>query len=148
MKAVPDILLICVGPIKDRNIGAITERYLERLRYEARVETREILDSGKRVEGERIIKLIDKTGGASLALSEEGRPLTSAGLASLLETIQRKIIFIVGGPEGLSEGVKKRADQVISLSSFTFTHEMARMLLVEQLYRACSILHGGKYHKQ
>ena len=80
-------------------------------------------------------------------MSEEGRHLTSRQLASTIETLNRKIIFVVGGPGGLSGPAKKKCDEVISLSSFTFTHEIARLLLVEQLYRACSILHSRPYHK-
>lgn len=141
-------MLLCVGAIKNRHIAALVDRYLARLRHEARIEIREIKDSGRTAEGERISGLLDKINGRHFALSEDGRSLTSPGLALLLETVHQRAVFIVGGPDGLSERIKEKADEVLSLSSFTFTHEIARLLLVEQLYRACSILHRGSYHKE
>lgn len=147
MKEVPDIMLLCVGAVKDRHIAALIDRYLARLRREARIEVREIADSNPKAEEERLCGIIDKTSGRFFALSEEGRSLTSTGLASLLKTVHRRIVFIVGGPGGLSRRVKEKAGEVLSLSSFTFTHEIARLLLIEQLYRGCSILRHGSYHK-
>ncbi|MBN1576379.1 MAG: 23S rRNA (pseudouridine(1915)-N(3))-methyltransferase RlmH [Chitinispirillaceae bacterium] len=145
--AVPDITLLCVGAVKDRHCAALVDMYLKRLRHEARIEIREIGDGNRHTEGERIAGLLDRIDGRSFALSEDGRVLTSRRFASRLETINRKIIFIVGGPDGLSERIKKRADEVLSLSPLTFTHEIARLLLVEQIYRACSILHHRRYHR-
>ncbi|MBN1306326.1 MAG: 23S rRNA (pseudouridine(1915)-N(3))-methyltransferase RlmH [Chitinispirillaceae bacterium] len=144
---IPDITLLCIGAMKDPHCAALVEMYLKRLRHEARVEIREIRCGNPQSEGERMAGLLDRIDGRSFALSEEGRVLTSRRFASLLETINRKIIFIVGGPDGLSERIKKRADEVLSLSPLTFTHEIARLLLIEQLYRACSILHHRRYHR-
>ena len=148
VKAIPDIMLLCVGAVKDRHIAALIDRFLSRLRHEARIEVREIRDSNRTAEGEQLSGLLDKINGYSFALSEEGRSLTSLRFASLFETVHQRMVFIVGGPDGLSERIKDRADEVLSLSSFTFTHEIARLLLVEQLYRSCTILHHGSYHKE
>jgi 23S rRNA (pseudouridine1915-N3)-methyltransferase len=60
---------------------------------------------------------------------------------------QKKITFVIGGPLGLSPAILEKADLILSLSPMTFTHEMVRLLLLEQLYRACTIKAGEKYHK-
>ena len=79
-------------------------------------------------------------------LSEEGRQFTSTEFAAKLGSFDRKIVFVIGGPCGLAPEVKQRADLLWSLSKLTFTHELARLLLMEQLFRATNILHGGSYH--
>ena len=82
-------------------------------------------------------------------MAEEGRTRSSQKLAAELQALQgRSAVFIVGGAYGLSAAVKSRADVLLSLSPFTFTHEIARMLLCEQLYRAVSIQTGSKYHHE
>jgi len=80
-------------------------------------------------------------------MSEEGARITSKGLALLLKSRSEKITFIIGGPDGLSESVKEAADMTLSLSPLTFTHEMAKTLLLEQIYRAVSIINNRRYHK-
>lgn len=144
---VPEMLLICTGSLKDRHVSALTERYLSRLRHEARITVREISDSTRQREGDQIVRLLKKEGGHSFALAEEGTLWNSRELAKRLGTIPGKTVFVIGGPEGLSPSVKSAASQLLSLSPMTFTHEIARMLLFEQLYRACSIMHNRQYHK-
>ena len=80
-------------------------------------------------------------------MSEEGEIMTSRGLALLLKSRSEKITFIIGGPDGLSESVKESANMTLSLSSLTFTHEMAKAFLLEQIYRAISIINNRQYHK-
>lgn len=86
-----------------------------------------------------------------VCLDRKGKQLDSLGLAAQLDRWemqgQKKISFVIGGPLGLSHAILKKADLVISFSTMTFTHEMARLLLLEQLYRACTIKAGEKYHK-
>ena len=144
---VPELLIICTGSLKDRHLSALADLYLGRLRHEARITVREIKDSTKEREGEQIVSLIEKERGHSFALTEEGALLSSRELAGRLDAIPGKTVFVIGGPEGLSPAVKSAATQLLSLSPLTFTHEIARMLLLEQLYRACSILHNRRYHK-
>jgi 23S rRNA (pseudouridine1915-N3)-methyltransferase len=80
-------------------------------------------------------------------MAEEGGTRSSQQLADELQALRgRPAVFIIGGAYGLSDAVKQRADVLLSLSPFTFTHEIARMLLCEQLYRAVSIQTGSKYH--
>ena len=64
----------------------------------------------------------------------------------MIGRIDRKILFIIGGPFGIAPEVKSRADMMMALSKMTFTHEMARMIFLEQIYRALNLLNGGSYH--
>jgi 23S rRNA (pseudouridine1915-N3)-methyltransferase len=85
-----------------------------------------------------------------VALDRSGRAMDSEGLASWIEALslsQDRIAFVIGGPLGLSNTVLERAHEILSLSQLTLTHEMSRLLLLEQLYRAFTIIHGEKYHK-
>lgn len=143
----PDIALICVGSIKDKHCAAMTEGFCARLAHEARFEIVELRDSNKADEGKRICSLIDKYRGTAFALGEEGVALSSRSLATLLTQTPQKLLFIIGGPNGLSDDVKRKANKILSLSPMTFTHEMARLFLAEQLYRACTILHNRAYHR-
>jgi 23S rRNA (pseudouridine1915-N3)-methyltransferase len=145
--SIPEITIVCVGAVKDRNILSLVEMYCSRLSHEARVRINEIKDGTPETEGERIIPYFSKPGGYSFALTEEGNTYTSRQFAARLESITGKMMFIIGGATGLSTKVKSRADELLSLSPLTFTHEIARFLLLEQLYRACSIMHNRNYHK-
>ena len=145
--ATPEITIICVGVLKDRNLAALTRTYLDRLRHDARIRIHEISDSSPLKEGEQIARLVEKTGGYSFALSEEGKTYSSRQFAARISAINGNIIFIIGGPSGLSDRIKNGSRELFSLSPLTFTHEIARMLLCEQLYRACSILRNRAYHK-
>jgi 23S rRNA (pseudouridine1915-N3)-methyltransferase len=86
-----------------------------------------------------------------VALDRAGESLDSEELARWLEHLSRRapggVSFLIGGPLGLSKTLLNRAQKVLSLSRLTLTHEMSRLLLLEQLYRAMTILKGGKYHK-
>ena len=86
-----------------------------------------------------------------VALDRSGRQYDSQGLSDWLKRLStgpnRWVCFIIGGPVGLSKGIIDRADKVLSLSRLTFTHEMCRLFLVEQIYRAFTIMEGHKYHK-
>ncbi len=98
-------------------------------------------------EAEILLKYIKSTD-YLIALDEKGNSLSSIEFAQHLENILRRdIVFCIGGIHGLSGQVLQRADYKLSFSSFTFTHQMIRLLLFEQLYRAFNILKGGQYHK-
>ena len=85
-------------------------------------------------------------------LDEHGTEFTSIEFARYIEkkqsTVQRQLVFIVGGPYGFSDDVKKRANEKISMSKMTFSHEMIRLLFVEQLYRAMTIINNEPYHHE
>jgi len=85
-----------------------------------------------------------------IALDRSGKAYDSEGLASLMEKLpltHDRITFVTGGPLGLSRKILEGAHEIFSLSQLTFTHEMSRLILLEQLYRAFTIIHGEKYHK-
>lgn len=138
--------VICVGKLKDRMFENRVQEYCKRLSFDSKVSITEIKDSTKEKEGQKLLELIEKEKGYVIALTEEGKTLTSRKFSDKLASIHQKITFVIGGPFGLTEEVKKRSDMLLSLSKMTFTHEMARMFLMEQVYRAVSIMKGRKYH--
>ncbi len=101
-------------------------------------------------ESKEILKALNKFRGHVVALDVEGRMLSSRGLADFLRKKQDNGVgafcFVIGGAYGLSANIKKRADTILSLSPMTFTHEMSRIIVIEQLYRAASINAGTPYH--
>jgi 23S rRNA (pseudouridine1915-N3)-methyltransferase len=103
------------------------------------------------IEAESQCLLQSAQGTYLVCLDRSGIQMDSLELAARLQKwemqAQKKISFIIGGPLGLSPDALKRADLVLSLSPMTLTHEMTRLLLLEQLYRACTIKSGEKYHK-
>lgn len=86
-----------------------------------------------------------------IGLSSEGQSRTSKGLARHLQDLatrgQSHLVFAIGGPEGMPAGVTEQLNESWSLSPLTFSHQLARLLLLETLYRSFDILHGGRYHK-
>ncbi len=141
-----NLKLIVVGKWKDRALRDRSAEWLKWLSPYARLEIREIPDSTADREGRSILRELSRERCRTIALSEEGREFTSAEFAAMLGAADCKQVFIIGGPAGLSREVKARADLIWSLSRLTFTHELARALLCEQLFRAASILHDGQYH--
>ncbi len=138
--------IAAVGKVKKKPLLELTAEYLKRINHYAAIEVVEIKDSNKQDECSRLLTLIDKEKSFCIALSEDGKELSSRQFADKLSSIHSKILFVIGGPDGLTDELKKRADMLLSLSQMTFPHEMARMLLSEQLFRALNILSGGKYH--
>lgn len=101
-------------------------------------------------EGELILKNIDKKSFITL-LDEHGKELRSMEFASWIENKQqttRHLTFVIGGPYGFSQAVYDRADNKLSLSRMTFSHQMARLIFTEQLYRACAIIKKEPYHHE
>lgn len=107
-------------------------------------------DKIKKQEAERILNKMSNTA-YSIALDYQGKHMTSKGLAKSINNLQlqgySELEFIIGGTLGLHGQVKDAADHVLSLSNMTFTHEMARLILLEQIYRAFKILNGEEYHR-
>ncbi|MFC1494120.1 23S rRNA (pseudouridine(1915)-N(3))-methyltransferase RlmH [Thermodesulfobacteriota bacterium] len=101
-------------------------------------------------EGKRILSKLEK-GDYLIALDRSGKQYNSRNFASWLKRlsldVRGSVCFTIGGPVGLSEDVLKNANSVFSLSKMTMTHEMCRLLLMEQIYRAFTIIEGHKYHK-
>ncbi len=140
--------VIVIGKLKDRFLQARCDEYAKWLGAYAKVEIKELPDSTIEKEGVAIIKELEKEHGSYIVvLSEEGRQFSSEEFATQLGKLDRKVVFVIGGPDGLVPAVKAKANLLWSLSKLTFTHELARLLLFEQLFRAENILNGGHYHR-
>lgn len=101
-------------------------------------------------EGELILQRL-QPGDTLVLLDEHGREPRSVELAEWLErkrATSRRLVFAIGGPYGFSKAVYARANEQLSLSRLTFSHQMVRLVFVEQLYRACTIIKGEKYHHE
>lgn len=157
------IRILAVGRTKERYLEAGIKEFAVRLRRYASLElvivgagklkdnpsTAE-KDQNRHREGEQLLKGI-KPGEYVIALDGRGKTLSSEELAQQLSVLalhgKSKIAFVLGGPYGLSSKVLKRANLTLSLSALTFTHQMARLILLEQLYRAFKIMRNEPYHK-
>jgi 23S rRNA (pseudouridine1915-N3)-methyltransferase len=132
-----------VGRLKSAALRATCDDYLDRLRHYARFEEREVKDES------RVLAAMAE-GSQLVALSRGGEQCTSAGLADWTSRWERDgtdVTFAVGGADALLPPVLQRADRVWSLSQLTFPHELARVILYEQLYRAYTIRRGEPYHR-
>ena len=136
------------------------QEYVRRMPPEIRVDLTELkpeergagrgVDRAKELEGERVVAAVPP-GGTLLALDERGKAISTQGLSVLLASWMRDgshPVFAIGGADGHSEGVRERADKLVSLSQLTLPHGMVRVLLAEQLYRAWSILARHPYHRE
>ena len=139
--------IIVIGKLKDKFMQARCDEYAKWISGYGKLEIRELPDSTVEKEGQAILKELEKEHGAYVvALSEEGREYTTADFASFIGRIDHKIVFIIGGPYGLAKAIRQKADLLWSLSRLTFTHEIARLLLFEQLFRVLNLNAGGHYH--
>lgn len=155
------INLLVVGKSTDKNLISLQEEYQNRLKYYIPFEMVVIpelkntknMSVGEQMEKEAdlILKNIEN-GDEVILLDEKGKQFTSVGFAAFLEkkmlASHKRIIFVVGGPYGFSERVYQRANGKISLSTMTFSHQMIRVIFVEQVYRAMTILKGEPYHHE
>ena len=157
------IRIVCIGKLKERYWSEAVEEYSKRLsRYceleivqlkEARLPDRASLADEQNVifeEGQSILKNL-KEGSQVITLEIKGKELSSEGLAAYLGELQLEgksdLTFVIGGSLGLSEQVSARADFRLSFSRMTFPHQMMRVILLEQIYRAFKILRNETYHK-
>jgi 23S rRNA (pseudouridine1915-N3)-methyltransferase len=151
--------LVWIGKTKSAPARQLLQEYLDRVRKFVAVEVTELRDRDD--VGRDTRRIIDREGEDILsqtssapylvALDERGRELDSIKLAGLIEKHRglgtKQITFVIGGHGGLSEAVRRRADLVLALSRMTLTHELARVLLMEQIYRAFTIIHDLPYQK-
>jgi len=156
----PKIKIIVVDHTRSPFLKEGEVFYLNRLRKYIQVDWFEVkpvkISQGRTTqkilaaEGERIVRKLAQND-YSVCLDRSGRQYDSerfaAWLDSLLNRGEQWVSFIIGGPLGLSKDILHRSREVLSLSQFTLTHEMSRLILLEQLYRAFTILRGEKYHK-
>lgn len=140
--------IICVGKIKEGYIKEAIDAFLARLRPLYKLEITEIKDSNIEDESKKVLGLIKKRNNSKIiTLSEEGKQFTSIEFSKRYKIQEQDLVFIIGGPEGLTKKVKDNSDEILSLSGMTFLHDMARLFLIEQIYRAQKITRGGNYHK-
>lgn len=141
------IKLICVGKVKEAYIKEGINEFVKRLTAFSKFEIIELKDSNPEKEGKEIMNKIDN--GKVFLLDEKGKEFSSGDFSELLnkEVMNNKnLIFVIGGPNGLDSELKKKY-QSIALSRMTFTHEMARLFFIEQLYRAFMINNNRSYHR-
>ena len=153
------ITFYAFGKIKAKFWRSASTEYLNRIRHYVSIEVKELKDStisendiGQAIddESERILTAVPASS-FLVALDSRGQQMTSMALANFfnekLNYGPANVVFAIGGAFGFSEKVLRRANLVLSLSEMTFPHEMARVILFEQIYRAFSILRNEKYHK-
>lgn len=144
------IKIITVGKIKDRAILEQINYFTKLITKECRFEIVEVKDGTIEEESKRIQEIISKDKQKEdcfiFALGEEGKQCTSREFSEKLKKVDKKIIFIIGGPFGMSQNIKQQASELFSLSKMTFTHEMCRLFLLEQIYRGITIIQNRKYH--
>lgn len=138
--------LIVVGRVKDIHYQAKINEFMQRLNAFGKIEVVELKDDTVEKESAAILKALENERGWVVILDERGENITSVELADKINKCDRKIVLVIGGAFGFTDDVRKRADYLLALSKFTVTHEMARLILTEQLYRACTIIAGKKYH--
>lgn len=153
------ITLLLVGATDKKYLIEGIEDYQKRLIHYLPFEIRVLADiknsrhlsadQQKEREGKALLDLVS-SGDELVLLDVEGAEYSSPGLANWIEKRMlagtRQVIFVVGGPYGFSDAVYKRADSKMSLSKLTFPHQLVRLLFIEQLYRAMTIIKGEPYH--
>ncbi len=156
-----NITTICIGKTDEKAIELLLQKYENRLPSHINYQRIEIPDlknrknlseiQQKEKEGELILGKIQSTDFV-IILDEKGKQPTSKQLADLIQQYMnqavRNLVFVIGGPYGFSEAVYSRGNQKMALSNMTFTHQMVRLFLTEQLYRGFTILQGKPYHHE
>lgn len=158
-----NISIISVGKLKEKYLKSGIEEYVKRLGSYTKINEIEVADEKapeqlseadmeivKKKEAERILAKISPDAYV-IALAIDGKMKTSEQLAKDIESLmtygRSKIVFVIGGSLGLHDEVLKRADEKLSFSKMTFPHQLMRLILVEQVYRAFRIMKGEPYHK-
>ena len=158
-----NITIVTVGKLKEKYLKMGIEELSKRLGAYAKIDMVEVADEKapeslsdadmeivKKKEAERILAKVG-TDAYVIALAIEGKMKTSeelaAGIESLMTYGRSKVVFVIGGSLGLHDSVLKRADELLSFSKMTFPHQMMKLILLEQVYRAFRIMKGEPYHK-
>ena len=150
------IKIICVGKIKEAFFRDAIDEYKKRLSKYTAIEIIEVQDEGltdqktaKKKESEKILKVVNQKD-FIITMEIEGKELSSQELASKIDNIfniNNNITFIIGGSYGLSDEVKQLSNFKLSFSKLTFPHQLFRIILLEQIYRAFKINNNESYHK-
>lgn len=156
-----NIELIVIGKTDQQEVAALMEQYAKRVNHYCRFTVTTIADvkntrnmaasRQKQLEGEMILKLITE-GDWLVLMDERGRQFTSMEYADWLQKRMlsgvKRLVIVIGGPYGFSDQVYQRANEKISLSKMTFSHQIVRAIFAEQLYRAFTILNNEPYHHE
>ena len=158
-----NITILCVGQIKEKYFRDAIAEYQKRLSRYCKLQMIEVADEKtkenaseaendliRKKEGERLLKHI-KDSDYCITLEIDGKMLTSEGLSKEIDRLglagKSSLVFVIGGSIGLDTAVLKRSDYALSFSKMTFPHQLMRVILLEQIYRACAINNHSKYHK-
>lgn len=153
--------LILVGKTAEKRIESLFDEYVSRLGHympfsvttipALKSRTSLSIEQQKTAEGEAILSHV-APGDVLVLFDEHGKEFTSLQLANWLEQkqqqVQKRLIFVIGGPYGFSQQVYDRANEKLSLSRLTMSHQMVRLFAIEQIYRACTIIRGEPYHHE
>lgn len=157
------VTILCVGKLKEKYLRDACDEYSKRLGAFCKLNIVELgeektpekashaqISHTIEAEGERILQKIPN-GAKVITMCIEGKEMSSEALGNEISRMQvtgdSHIVFVIGGSWGLSDKVKSRSDLRLSMSKMTFPHQLARVMLLEQIYRAFQIISGGKYHK-
>lgn len=153
------IKIIALGKFKEKAYLELEKEFIKRLSPFAKIKivelpeepyrTNDVLERVKEAEAEKIIRQLPKDG-VIILLEEKGSLRNSKDFSGFLERIGslgKELVFVIGSGIGLHESLKQYSNYSVSLSPLTFPHNMARVVLEEQIYRACTILAGREYHK-
>ena len=155
------VTLILVGKTVNKHFVELIDEYAGRVKHYIGFDIITIpelkntkslsTDQQKQQEGELILKQM-QTGDYVVLLDEHGKELRSVEFSAYMEqkmqTVNKRLVFVIGGPYGFSPDVYAKANEKISLSKMTFSHQMVRLIFVEQLYRAMTIIRGEPYHHE
>lgn len=153
-------VLLLVGKTSDKRVGSLIDDYVGRIVHYMPFDLVVVPDlkstrslsraQQKDLEGEQLLRQL-QSGDHVVLLDERGTERRSVEFADWLlhkSMTARRLVFVVGGPYGFSDAVYRRANERLSLSWMTFSHQLVRLVFVEQLYRACTIIKGEPYHHE
>ena len=155
------VSLILVGRTANKHLTELIDDYASRVKHYVSFDITVIpelkntkslsADQQKQMEGEQILRQLQQ-GDHIVLLDEHGKEMRSIEFSKYMEkkmqTVSKRLIFIIGGPYGFSSEVYAKANDKLSLSQMTFSHQMIRLIFVEQLYRAMTIMRGEPYHHE
>ena len=148
------IKIVCVGNVKEKFFVSALKEYEQRITKYTKIDIIEvkdekIIEKALKIEADRILKNL-KDSDYVITLEIGGNELSSLELASKIDNnfnTNSNLVFVIGGSYGLDESVKKRSNYALSFSKMTFPHQLFRIILLEQIYRAFKINHNESYHK-
>jgi len=151
-----NITILAIGKVRQNYVSIAINEYLERLAPYGKIKIEELKaekftehnrEQAKQKEAERISEYLTKRSGSRVIIMDErGKLVNSPDFSRLIDLEQKPIIFVIGGALGLAENIKRGYKEHISLSSLTLPHEMARLILTEQIYRGATIAMNKIYH--